>query len=706
MAKTDGIDRISEFAGFVSANSVNLEKLSRLAELTSISKFASAMVIALAFLFSPSAYSQPAQGEALVNLASLTYRDLPTELSAQSDVIFRALGVSTNEPPTNILLECTVEPDCEGGLIIENQPGQTLGNLNVVDPDTGDSHELSIIGGDDDLRFEIVDGELRLVDGIEVDFETDTSFELIIRAVDSSGLSLDRAITIEVRDVNEAPFDLVASNNFVVAGSDERRIGFLSASDVDADEVQNFSVLGDERFEITEGNILSLADGVVLDEGTTIPVTVLVTDKGGLTTRTVVNVTTDPPATVPGVPAIDFKAPDTTGETVEIPEATCSPPSGFIPDLGLQTSLRTNFVPGDVSGTRELDTVDAYAIGDPVIVSVEDQDANLQPFELDQIDVRLDIEATGNSEILTLVETGVDTGVFVGFVFTTSQQSVANDCILTVVSRTQVDASYTNRDGLQTVTTLAQISPVGILFADDTGEPINGVIIALIDDSTGEPADVRGDGPEFALYPSTVRTGETVTDAAGNVYENGPGEYRFPAIPEGTYRLVIFNDEGWNFSAKPDQDIQALGGSTALTRTSDGQFILTDASRGIPFDISQGAVPRIDIPVTRAEPPAVVEPSPSQIEFLQYSANPSFGTPVDVAQTSCVAGVNSEAAELRDVTVPVPGVVNLAPATVFKVGQPIFVQVTDLDQNFDSAVRETSPSNSPCQLAVTESSSG
>ena len=238
------------------------------------------------------------------------------------------------------------------------------------------------------------------------------------------------------------------------------------------------------------------------------------------------------------------------------------------------------------------------------------------------------------------------------------------------------------------MTTLVQISPVGIVFNDETGEPISGVILALIDVGTGLPADVRGDGPEFSLYPSTIRTGETVTDAAGNTYVNGPGEYRFPAIPEGTYRLVIFNDDGWNFSEKTDEDIQSLGGATTLERTSDGRFSVTEASRGEPFTISKGAVPRIDIAVDQAEPPTVPEPSPSQIEFFQFSSNPNIGKPVDVAQTSCVAGVERQVSELNDVNVPVPGVINLAPATVFKVGQPIFVQVTDLDQNFDPNERE------------------
>ncbi len=658
---------------------------------SSLQKIASTIFFGLALCLSlpQVATAAPANGDFLNNTAFLDYQGSEGQPVAVSRVQFRSLSGGQNQPPTAVNLACQTpsgEPPCENGKIPENQSNFVFGTLTAVDADSS-THTFSVL---DDIRFEIVNGELRLAEGEVFDFESgETVINITIRATDPDGLSVDQVITIEVTDVNEQPFNLTVNNSFVIPGSPERRIGLLNASDVDAQDIQTYSVIGDDRFRIIDGNILGLADGITLGPDTTIPVTVLVTDKGGLTTRAIVIVTTNPPANPGGgSPTIVFMAPDATGNPVDIPEATCAPPGGFIPTAGAQSSLRVSLGPGDVSGTRALGNADAYAIGDPIIVSVADPLANIHPFEIERIDVRLDIAATGDSEILTLVETEANSGVFFGFVFTTSQQSVTNDCILTVASRTQVDGTYTNRDGLETVTTLAQISPVGILFNDETGEPINGVILALINEETGEPAAVNGDGPIFALYPSTVVTGESIRDDSGALYENGRGEYRFPAIPEGRYRLVIFNDEGWGFSGKEDNDIQQLGGQTGLTQTSNGRYVLSDASRGLPFHVSQGSLPRIDIPVVQRRPPVPLQPSPSQIEFLQYSANPNFGTPVDVGQTTCVAGVTRKVAELRDVSVPVPGVVNLVPATVFKAGQPIFVRVTDLDQNFDPLVRE------------------
>tara|TARA_R110002073_G_scaffold206225_3_gene366001 strand:+ start:399 stop:7808 length:7410 start_codon:yes stop_codon:yes gene_type:complete len=716
MATKDGIYRTTIFAGLLLAKILGEmlgEPFRR--SILLIDKFASAISIVLAFfLISASLPVQaaPANGTILTNTASLTYQGLAGSLDARANFVVQS-PTGLGDPPTDIILNCTVEEGCSGGLIIENVLGQILGNLTVVDADSA-THQLFLVG-DSGIRFEIINGQLKLTDVDFIDFETESIIQLTIRAIDEDGGSFDKVISVTVRDVNEVPFDLTSTGSVAVPGNGERTIGVLAVSDVDADETATYSIVDDDRFTILDGNVLSIADGINLDPDSTFPITVRVIDKGGLETQVVLNITTgpiDPPA--PSAPTIVFMAPDSTGSEITIPEATCSPTPGFIPEFA-STSLRVNLAPGDVSGSQSLSPVNAYAIGDPIIVSVGDPQANVNPLAIERVQVRLRIDLTGDSEILTLVETGVDSAVFVGFVFTTSQQSAIDDCILTVASRTQVDAVYTNPDGLQTVTTLAAISPIGILFNDATGDPINGVILALINEVTGEPAAVSGDGPIFAAYPSTVLTGETIKDASGALYENGPGEYRFPAIPDGRYRLVIFNDEGWNFSAKVDQEIQALGGQTSLTVTSNDKYILTDASRGEAFNVAQGGFPRIDIPVKQLIRSPEVEPTPSKIEFLQYSTKPSIGTPVNVAQTTCVAGAQRQVSELKDVSVAVPGIVNLLPATVFKAGQPIFVRVTDVDQNLDPLTREkiTIQLNVPAsgdreflQLTETEPDSG
>ncbi|MFT5804562.1 MAG: putative repeat protein (TIGR01451 family), partial [Candidatus Paceibacteria bacterium] len=344
----------------------------------------------------------------------------------------------------------------------------------------------------------------------------------------------------------------------------------------------------------------------------------------------------------------------------------------------------------DPSGTQALNFAEAYAIGDPLIVSVGDADQNFDPLVRESISVRVLANASGDAETVILVESGANTGVFVGYVFTTSQISVNDDCILRVTSGDSVSAVYTDpTDGTDVKTTLADISPIGLVFNDTTGERIYGVIVSLIDANTNLPAEVRGDGPAFARYPSSLISGETAQDGAGATYVHEQGEYRFPSLPAGDYRIEIFNTLGWELSDKPDAQLRSVGASIAREVVADTGFILSARSRGQSFHVAQGSLPRIDIPVqlkSRNVPPEAL--TPSVIEFLQYSANADIGATINVGATECVGGTSPQVAELKNVSVPVPGLVNLVVTRTIKAGQPVFIRVTDLDQNSDAMVRE------------------
>ena len=78
----------------------------------------------------------------------------------------------------------------------------------------------------------------------------------------------------------------------------------------------------------------------------------------------------------------------------------------------------------------------------------------------------------------------------------------------------------------------------------------------------------------------------------------------------------------------------------------------------------------------------------SVIEFLQYTADTSLGEVVDVGLTQCVTQAGPTPVQLMGGSIPVPGPVNLVPSNAFRAGDPIFVRVTDPDQNADPNVRE------------------
>lgn len=645
-----------------------------------------ALAAIVLFWSASSALAAPPDGEILTNNAFFRADGIGTQAT------FVSVEVENEEDDdggggggglTDIELGCSVEPGCETAFIRENSTGQALGPINLVGGSTSVEYSLEV--GDE--RFEIVGNTLQLVDGASINFESEPEVLLFITATGSDGDVLSTFFQVPVVDVNEAPFNLGIDNNFVPDGEAGATIGSLFVSDVDEGDSISYDVFGDDRFEIVDG-VLKLVDGVALAEGETVPLTLLATDSGGLDTRSVVLISTDPEdREIPPTPSqIQLLAPNTAGGMVEFAPAACSPPTdGSVPDS------RGLVGPPPLDSPIQVDEVDAYAVGDAILVGVRDADQNFRPLVKDSVSVRLDVTVTGDSELVILTESAVDSGYFVGYVFTTSRQSSIDDCVLTVASNAQVSATYTDpTDGSDVVSNIAEISPVGLVFNDQTGDPVDGVILTLVEVGSGQPAEVRGDGPEFALYPSAVVSGETVQDRIGAIYDHASGEYRFPAIPDGEYRLEIFNLEEFVISGRSDDELQALprNASPRALDISDGTYALSAASRGQVFTVSQGSLPRIDIPVRPVVPDSMPPLTPADISFYQYSPIPGVGETFNVQQTLCVADQTRSISELRDVAVPVPGLVNLVETDVIKAGQPVFVIVRDANRNIDPTVRE------------------
>nr|WP_306467397.1 hypothetical protein [Limimaricola sp. G21655-S1] len=87
-----------------------------------------------------------------------------------------------------------------------------IGQLTVTDPDAGDTHSFTV----SDTRFEVVNGALKLREGVGLDFEEAYSIPLIITATDADGLSLAQDFEIAVQDVAEGRLSAVTN---VVEGS-------------------------------------------------------------------------------------------------------------------------------------------------------------------------------------------------------------------------------------------------------------------------------------------------------------------------------------------------------------------------------------------------------------------------------------------------------------------------------------------------------
>ena len=126
------------------------------------------------------------------NGVSYTHADMVTEADRQANVAPSAItmtGGAVNE---------TVS---DGGSIAAtyDPSGSAVATLTTVDANAGDSHSYALIA-DASGKFEIVGDEIRVRAGKTVDFETESSFTLTVRATDAFGETHDEVLTITVQD--------------------------------------------------------------------------------------------------------------------------------------------------------------------------------------------------------------------------------------------------------------------------------------------------------------------------------------------------------------------------------------------------------------------------------------------------------------------------------------------------------------------------
>ena len=385
-------------------------------------------------------------------------------------------------------------------------------------------------------------------------------------------------------------------------------------------------------------------------------------------------------------PTMTLLGPDPAGSTYTFVAGACTPAAGIKPSPGTSGGYTPTILPGSVTASAAA----SIAIGDPVMISVTDASQNQSTTVVETIQVQVRDSGTGDFENVTLTETGPDTGVFLGYVYTTASATASNDCALSVATNSQVTVNYT---GQSLASNLASQQPnpglvsqnlavgaVGLVFDDVTGQPIDGVVVTLVDANTGNPAGVVGYGSAYATYPSTVMSAAPASDASGRSYTVGPGQYQFPAVPAGDYRIVLLQTSAYVLSTKTDAQLQALSGSSV--------YSLSGASRGQVFHVSQGSLPRIDIPLHKATPQSVANTN-SSMQVLEYSNLSGVGTAYTVEPSQCAGGSQNQITTLKGAQISIPGSVNLAPTDALMAGQPIFVKIDDPDQNQDPTVRES-----------------
>ena len=303
--------------------------------------------------------------------------------------------------------------------------------------------------------------------------------------------------------------------------------------------------------------------------------------------------------------------------TVVTQNATSGPPgAGFflspapvLPIVGGGSTILTATDP------QPLNIAELFSTGEPVFVRVDDGDQNVDPLTLDTVRVVVTSSA-GDEEELILTETGVNTGVFAGYVQSTQNPVSPYDGVISLGPDTSVSAAYTDPlDSSDTSIDTTLADPFGVVFSSFDGVLLDGASVTIVD-SSGNPASVFGDDG-VSVYPSSVITGSSATDSGGTIYTFPPGGYRFPRLAPGDYRLVI--------TAPSDYK----GPSIKTKAELDAQFVNTftldnNASYGLGFTLLPGLPLHVDIPLDVADSTLTVSKTVSKDsaaigDFVQYT---------------------------------------------------------------------------------------
>jgi len=262
----------------------------------------------------------------------------------------------------------------------------------------------------------------------------------------------------------------------------------------------------------------------------------------------------------------------------------------------------------------------SYHAGEPVFIDIEDPDSNRDPQARDVTSITLKT-SLGDKETLKVWETGANTGHFLAYIPATDADVAQFDCQISGPRGGKLDVMVLDTYDNLTASAEALIDPYGYVFDSRTGKAIDGARVTLVDQETGQPAKGFGDDGVSA-YPSTVISGENVTDAGGAIYQFAPGQYRFPLTASGRYALFVEPPAGYSAPST------ATEAALAKLAAPDGDaFKISPASWGEAFDLIQVDPLQVDIPLDSGVRPFVARNFVSglSLEKSASTAKAAFG---------------------------------------------------------------------------------
>ncbi|MEM6311712.1 MAG: PA14 domain-containing protein, partial [Pseudomonadota bacterium] len=101
---------------------------------------------------------------------------------------FKVEVADVNEAASDVTLDSLA--------VADGAEGAVVGQISFTDPDAGDSHDITV----SDDRFEVVEGELRLKDGVKLDHGSESDIPIEVTVTDAGGLATIQSFTLDVVD--------------------------------------------------------------------------------------------------------------------------------------------------------------------------------------------------------------------------------------------------------------------------------------------------------------------------------------------------------------------------------------------------------------------------------------------------------------------------------------------------------------------------
>ncbi len=285
-------------------------------------------------------------------------------------------------------------------------------------------------------------------------------------------------------------------------------------------------------------------------------------------------------------------------------------------------STATAIAPGGPAvstvSTAVVQPADKLRGGEPLFFEITSAIGNRDRNAIDALTVVL-TSAEGDRETMTVFETAPDSGIFAGVIETMRipPALVQEDCRLSVGNDSRISIAAM-RPGSEEVMVSADITvlvdPFGVVFDSETGAPVDGVRVSLVNALTGAPATVFAEDG-VTSWPSSMISGQPVTDGSGRTVPMGPGEFWFPLTTLGQFRLVVDPPAPFTAPSVAPRDL------LARVRRPDGRpYVIREGSFGDAFVLDDPTPFEVDIPVDQ----------PGQDLSLAKSASRDRAEPGDI----------------------------------------------------------------------------